>query len=68
MAQESQFSILKDCKYKEINKLQYKKKVFEEFQGFSSFLRKIALYARIKSDILKPLTNIQWSRRFGFGI
>ena len=45
-------------------KLQYKQKVFEEFQALPCFPRKIVLYSSTNFGNLKLLTNIPWLRRF----
>ena len=45
-------------------RLQYKQKVFEEFQGMSHFSRKIVMYSSTKFGILKSWTNIQLLRTF----
>ena len=45
-------------------RLQYKQKVFEEFQGMSPFSRKIVMYSSTKFGILKSWTNIQLLRTF----
>ena len=47
--------------------LQYKEKVFEEFQGLFCFPRKIVLYSLTKFGIIRPSTNIVWLRRFNLG-
>ena len=49
------------------SQLKYKKEVFKKFQGLSRFLRKMNLYSSAKFGILKPWTNIPWSRRFDLG-
>ena len=48
-------------------KLQYKQKVFEEFQGMSRFSRKIFMYSSTKFGILKSWANIQSLRTFDLG-
>ena len=48
-------------------KLQYKQKVYVEFQGFSHFPRKMVLYSWTKFCMLKPWTNIQSLRKFHLG-
>ena len=45
-------------------KLQYREKVFGEFQGFRPFARKKVLFLLTKFAIIKPWTNIQSLRRF----
>ena len=48
-------------------KLQYKEKVFGEFQSFPHFPRKMVLYLLTKFGVTKPWTNISWLRRFSLG-
>ena len=48
-------------------KLQYRKKVFEEFQDLPGFTRKMVFYSSTKFGILKPWTNIPSPRRFDLG-
>ena len=48
-------------------KPQYREKVFEEFQGLPSFLRKMILYSSTKFGIIKPCTDIPWLRGFDLG-
>ena len=48
-------------------KLQYKEKVFEEFQGLPHFRGKMVLYSSTKSGSLKPWTNVPWPRRLDLG-
>ena len=48
-------------------KLQYRQKIFREFQGLSHFPRKMILYSLTKFVIRKTWTNIQWLRVFDLG-
>ena len=48
-------------------KLQYRKKVFGEFQDLPGFTRKMIFYSSTKFGILKPWTNIPSPRRFDLG-
>ena len=48
-------------------KLQYRKKVFGEFQDLPGFTRKMVFYSSTKFGILKPWTNIPSPRRFDLG-
>ena len=48
-------------------KLQYREKVFREFEGLCRFPRKMIVYSSAKFCILKPWTNTLWHRRFQYG-
>ena len=48
-------------------KLQYRDKVFGEFQGLPHFPKKMVLYSSTKFGVIKPWTNIPWLWRFDLG-
>ena len=48
-------------------KIQYKEKVFREFQRLPPFPRKMVLYSSTKFGVLKPWTNIPKLIRFDLG-
>ena len=49
-------------------KLQYRKKVFEELQGFLRFPWKMVLSSLTKFGIIRTWTNIPWLRLFDLGL
>ena len=69
IAQKIGFRLLRDFRLKKIySKLQYREKVFREFETLPHFSEKMVLYLLTKFGILKPETNIAWSRRFDLGL